>query len=227
MEVGAAVTEQVVKMPSRRPFSRRRKTSIDDVLQFLVSRGATPSAMGAMLQRMRDEAVAQSGCKQIVNVGGSDQQFDRTWTMRVQQVGDVYRARDAAENAILRNIPVIRCIDGLVAAPDTLAVFTDRPALARLSRNLPGAPMGQAVVWSLRVYQEWASVSQERGLATLYSRLRGLCPQGYPVALHDEETLAMAFAQGKAKLARRRAAELYADCLLVLSAWVNRWNKGG
>jgi len=58
--------------------------SVHDVLDFLVSRGGTPSNLGAQLERMRDGTTGTQ---------------------------DPFRARDEVETSMLRMATIIRCVD--------------------------------------------------------------------------------------------------------------------
>ncbi len=58
--------------------------SVHDILDFLVSRGGTPSNLGAQLERLRD---GTTGCQ------------------------DPFRSRDEVETNMLRMATIIRCID--------------------------------------------------------------------------------------------------------------------
>ncbi len=58
--------------------------TVHDVLDFLVSRGATPSNLGAQLERLRDGTTGTQ---------------------------DPFRARDEVESSMLRLATIIRCVD--------------------------------------------------------------------------------------------------------------------
>ena len=123
-----------------------------------------------------------------------------------------------------REIPTIRCLDAL-STQRNAHVLKDRPALAKLHKRVPERTQGELVVLCLRAYEEWRLTSKERALAAVHAWAHALVPDAFPVPDHGEDDLAQAFRAGKAARARQRAAELYADCYLVLAEWVTAWNR--
>ncbi len=125
---------------------------------------------------------------------------------------------------MLASVEVIRCADELALISETRA---DLPSLVRLQRAT-SERQGVLVVQCLRAYEEHkrgTGLAQERALAAVYEWARGHAPALYPTALHTEQDLPGAFARGKAAIARSKAADLYADCFLVLAEFVAAWNR--
>lgn len=170
--------------------------TVDDILQFCVAKTCSPSALGGQLDQMRDG---------------------------VSPSGDICAVLAAQEASTIKEAAVIRCLDGL-SMVEKAYFLRDLGALDRFTKEVPCRGQGELIILTLRAYQEWATQSEERALVSVYNMMRRLAPHVYGVVLHDEVDLAQAFREGKAKAARRKAAELYADCYLVLNKWVQKWN---
>ncbi len=117
--------------------------------------------------------------------------------------------------------PVLRCLSDLARLAGTRA---DLPELTKLQAAVKGRCQGELVVQGLRAYEEHRR-SPERALAAVYEWARGHAPKLYPPVLHTEADLPTAFARGKAPQPRGKAADLYADCFLVLAEFVTDWNR--
>lgn len=142
---------------------------------------------------------------------------------------DGAQAREMAELRIPRDIPTIRCLDALCAQRNANGLKV-RKGLARLHRAVVAKDsdrtQGELTVQCLRAYEEFRLRSAEQGLAAVYRWANRLAPEQFSVVLHTESDLAQAFRTGQAKNARTQAAELYADCYLVLAEWIVSWNRG-
>ncbi len=186
--------------------------NINDVLQHLVSKTAAPSSIGSQLDRLADNA--------------ADKERDAIVTARPrgQQYGNPYLARDRQERAIADLAPIARCLADL-ARVNRCEYLEDKAELRRLRRALPHRGDGELVILVLTAYQEWASTSDKRALAALYSWMHTVAPAMYPAPKMKQETLEWAFRGAEAKKAFQRASEAYADAKLVLDAWVTWWNR--
>lgn len=170
---------------------------LENILQFLVGSSNVPSNFGAVLERRQDDVIP---------------------------TGDAQRVKDAIELSMLRDIAVIRCIDGLKEAKD----FKNTGAIRTLSRNCGFRyTEGALAVGVLTKYHHWEGYSPERALVEVYNWVRSLAPDKYKPILHDESSAHMAFAAGKAKKPRQIAADLYADALVIAADWVEKWNEDG
>lgn len=90
--------------------------------------------------------------------------------------------------------------------------------------------LGTVVSKVLRSFEEFRA-DPNRALAAVYSTARGIAPSLYPLTMYSmvpgesPPSLAQAFASGRAAKAKSAAAELYADCLVVLSCFVSERNR--
>lgn len=183
---------------------------VADVLDHLVARAGAPSTMGAQLDRMR---------------------------FGIQTAPDPFRARDDAENNLLRQAGLLRCVDDFAARHEFSVSTRQRVASAAgykvLDRLQKATKRGQGEIalGVLRAYHERVTCSigqsQERGLLEVYRYIASLAPDDVPAPPKDTEDLLMAFRTGKAKRARNMACEAYADALLALQNHCRVWNKRG
>lgn len=176
--------------------------TLNEVLEVLSSRTAAGSNFGTHLER------AQDGL---------------SWNGKGLHAMQV----SAIEDRMLQAGAVYRCVDDLAAAGlEVMGIGKDSyPSLSKLRMKTDRPlPPGYAVVKCLRVYQEWATREPVRGLAAVYSWMHEVAPDYCRLAEHDEDSLTQAFLVGKAKSARRMASEVYADCFLIVSNWVPKWN---
>lgn len=172
------------------------KVTIDAILHFLVARSAAPSTMGAQLERMR---------------------------FGVQATPDPYRARDDAEATMLDQAQLLRCLDDFLKKHDFGSQYK---ALQKVQlKSSPKLDQGYIALGALRAYHEWSTSSQERGLVEVYRFIEKISAGFLPPPPKDEPDLLQAFRSNKAKRARSKAAEVYADALLALQAHTKHWNK--
>lgn len=211
-------------MGARKPWEPSRMRTgpdltVQDVLDVLVSGGIAPSNMGAQLERIRDKALRppdKTRAKDFIyDTGPQQAAYEAGRVVHVRSVVRDVSCIDAAEQFALMHAPVLRCIDALCEAKDS-AAFRGRTVLKSLHERT-GASFGSLTIGALRVYQERASKSQERGLAEVFVWRQRLLYQ----PADDANVLAQQFREGKAKKSRSIAAELYADCMLVLMRWVS------
>lgn len=207
--------------------------TLEEILCFLMGRSFAASTMGQQLEQ----------AEAIYNGSPTHTLFSTANEMHVKApVVDVFKAQERAESAMLDNISVSKCVDGLTQTTRTLK---DRPALAKLQKACPRFGQGELVVGCLRAYGEYASLpfvqkadaateknwgepprrSEHRALAAVYEWASARAPSTYGNIEHEEESLTMAFRSGQAMAARSRAAELYADAFLVLDEFVKQWNQ--
>lgn len=173
----------------------RRHVSLQEVLEHFASTTQVRSILGVDLDRARE--------------GRSD-------------ASDYVRRQERVEAALLADAAVLRCVDGLAAAPNLFRLGpTDK--LRRFAQRVKMGE-GAAAVAVLRVYQPWATQWPEQGLAHVYGWMRDRCPSLERPELGKEASLAQAFRVGKAKRARDAAAVLVADAEIAISEWVARWN---
>jgi hypothetical protein len=95
-------------------------------------------------------------------------------------------------------------------------------SLCSLHRLVPQRNRGELVVLCLTAYHEWAHQSKERALAEVYAWSRRVVGDGDRA---DAVALARAFRAGKELSARKAAAKLYSDSIIVLADWIRVWNK--
>jgi hypothetical protein len=171
----------------------------DDVLHFLVSRSGAPSTFGAQLDRMR---------------------------FGLQATPDPFRARDDAEAAMLETAHLLRCIDEFTQKAEFRQAGVPS-AYKKLEKMQKASNLGQGfiAISVLRSYQEWATTSQERALVEVYRYLAKVAPDAVPNPPMTEPDLTQAFRLGKARRCRDLAAEVYADSLLALGAFLNSFNR--
>ena len=188
--------------------------TLDDALGLLSARTCSPSTMGAQLEALAARAALEPAA---VDVGDAP-----VYVKPPKQ--DALQAQANAENRMLREIATIRCLDAL-STYQHAHVLKDRPALAKLHKRVPTRTQGELVLLCLRAYEEWRLTSKERALAAVHAWAQVLAPDAFRVPDHGEDDLAQAFRVGKAARSRQRAAELYADCYLVLAEWIASWNR--
>lgn len=185
---------------------------LSDVLDFLVGVSAIPSNFGAQLEAI----VAKRSTPEASRTVCYTESLDAKTTK--QPVIDA-RAVSRMEDELIERASVIRCLQEF-ADLQTGYPLKERRALSRLHRRVSHRTQGELALRALYAYQKWGSNSPERALAEVYAwsrRIQHLEPG-------DVFMLAQEFRGGEAKRAREEAAELYADSLLVLSAWVGAWN---
>lgn len=140
---------------------------------------------------------------------------------------DPFRARDDAENQLLEQAALLRCIDDFALRQDFRSYKV--ASISKLEKiqkaTNPRLPQGYIALNVLRSYQEWSTNSQERALVAIYRYLSTITPDAIPTPPKGEEDLVQAFRLGKAKRARDLCAEIYADALLALGGHVTTWNR--
>lgn len=175
----------------------------DDVLGFLVADTVTPSSFGAQLERLK---------------------------YGLNTTPDPHRARDDAEANILEQAELLRCID------DFKAVQEFRPATARADgyntlekiqrATSPRLSQGTIALNILRAYQQWGTQSSERALVAVYGYVRMVAHRVVaPIGATDAVAATQLFREGKAKRARLRAANAYADALLALGSFLMKRSR--
>ncbi len=188
---------------------------LDEVLCFLMARTHASSTMGMQLEQA--EAI-YTGAPAHSHFGTANEMH-----VKAPQP-DTWKAQERAEQNMLENISVSKCVDALGCVSEA-RILKDRPTLAKLQKAVSGRGIGELVVQCLRVYEEWRLASPERALAQVYVWAQSLAPLQYPVALPEgHDTLAQAFREGAARKARTKATELYGDAFLVLAEFVQTWN---
>lgn len=198
--------------PSRMKGISGGVITLDDALSFLSSRSCTPSTMGAQLDALRDRAEADG---QSLNYDGIHVRSQRQ---------DAVKVAKESENRLLRDIGVIRCVDALARVQHD-RIMKNKPSLTKLQRLVADRCEGELVVQCLRAYEARRLHSPEAALAAVYQWAHAHAPDSYPAVLHSETDLPQAFRLGKASRARQKAADLYADCYLVLAEFVAAWNR--
>lgn len=168
------------------------------VLEHLTSQTTVASSTGGQLEKLRDG----------VTPGSGDPRF----------------AQGRAEERLLASAAVIRCVDTLQAAPNLYRIG-EACVHVRAFAVRAGIPEGAAVVGILRAYLPWATQWPENGLVHVYQWMRVRRPSLTALDAHGESSVAQAFRAGKAKPQRMAAAILVADAEIVLSAWVELWNR--
>lgn len=188
--------------------------TLEEALSHLSCRSCTPSTMGAQLEALQNRA----------DVGPAR---DHEGMHVKAPIRDAVRAAEQAESRMLRDIGAIRCLDAL-ASLQHAHVLKDRPALAKMHKAVPSRAQGELVIQCLRAHSEYrrgGKPDQDRALAAVYVWAHSRASDMFPLTAHDCEDLASAFKSGKAVRARQKAAELYADCYLVLAEFVVAWNR--
>jgi len=181
---------------------------VSDILDSLVARSSAPSTMGAQLDRVM---------------------------FGIQLTPDPFRQKADAEDQMLQEAVVIRCIDTFSVREEFSVTTRQRKAadagfkvLTKL-HDRSGKPQGSIAIGILRAYHERCTCSkgqsEERGLVSVYQYLTSIAPDSVPPPPKNEPDLVMAFRTGVAKRARAMACEAYADALLALSGHVRAFNK--
>lgn len=130
---------------------------------------------------------------------------------------------------MLEDAELVRAADDLVMlqASALAAYGVDSPGLLKLAK---AQRLGTVVSKCLRAFEEFRA-DPNRALAAVYATARSISPGQYPLVMHSTApgdsppSLAQAFASGRAAQAKSTAAELYADCLVVLSCFVSERNR--
>lgn len=172
--------------------------TIDDVLDSLVSRGGyTPSSMGSQLERLATGITAAP---------------------------DAFRARDEAENSIMRHAGLLCAISEFTARREFRERFDTLKKLQRATH--PQLDQGYIAINTLRAYQEWCSGSgKERALVQVYRYLASIAPEVVPAPPKGTDDLLQAFRNNSAKRAQAIASEAYADAYLALESHLRVLNK--
>jgi hypothetical protein len=168
--------------------------TLDDVLHFLVARTCTPSSFGAQLDRLR---------------------------LGFQPTPDPFRARADAEDRMLAEAVVIRCVDTF-SSKQEFAKTSNYNVLQKIQGKC-SKRQGEIAVNILRQYQERGHQSTERALVAVYQYLSSIVPILAPP--DNDSDLLQSFRTGTAKRARNLACEAYADSLLALTQHVKAFNK--
>jgi hypothetical protein len=165
--------------------------NIDDILNELVATNNTPSSFGAQIERL--------------------------WSGTTERT-DSYIANAALHDNMLSKAPVLRFIGDFTNQVELNP--PDRyPALNRYHRSIDGMyNQGAICLYVLRLYQEWATKSKERGLAHIYKWINKHSTRD-TVELHSK------FAAGEAKKARKAALDLYSDCYLACADYLDQWKE--
>ncbi len=162
-----------------------------------VSIAAAPSTLGAQLDRLR---------------------------YGIHSAPDPFQARDDAENHMIEQAGLLRCIDEF----STRAEFSTKYGTIEKLQKASGLPQGHIAISVLRAYHERCTCqqsSQERGLVAVYQYIASIGRSSVPEVPAKETDVLQAFREGKAKRARSISAEAYADSLLALEAHVKVWNR--
>lgn len=170
---------------------------VADVLDHLVARSAAPSTLGAQLDRLK---------------------------YGTHSAPDPFRARDDAENHMIQQAGLLRCIAEFTARAEFSAKYATIEKLAKAA----ALPQGYVAINVLRSYHEWCTCqqsSQERGLVAVYHYIHSIAGTIVPEPPALDTDLLQAFRTGKAKRARSIAAESYADGLIALSAHILVYNR--
>lgn len=124
------------------------------------------------------------------------------------------------EYRILAKASILRCVDGLrkIEKID----FESCPSLRAFAKKT-NVIEGSLVLAVISAYHQWYLKSEERGLVEVYRLMQKLDPT-LPDPSHDEESLHQSFRLGKTRKAREKSAKLLKDSLLVVDAWINKWN---
>lgn len=174
--------------------------TLEDVLDTLVSRGGyAPSSMGSQLERLASGITTSP---------------------------DPFRARDEAENTIMRNAQVLRVISDFTGRREFRERFETLKKLQRATH--PQLDQGYIAFGTLRAYHERCTRSKERALVEVYHFLGTIAPDavpGPPKQARDVDDLVQLFREGKAKRARALAAEAYADAYLALESHLRQVNR--
>lgn len=184
---------------------------VQDILDHLVTRYASaPSTMGAQLERMR---------------------------YGVHSTPDPHRARAEAEDHMLKQANLLRCIEAFETRQEFYVPVRGRGASSScgykvLEKIQKSTKKGQGAIAMgiLRAYHERVTCvrgqSGERGLVEVYNFLASIAPDAVPKPPKSAEgDLLQAFRTDAAKRAREVACEGYADALLALRQHVEIWNK--
>jgi hypothetical protein len=172
------------------------RVSLGDVLELLSGRSLVPSQTGNQCDQLRDG----------MTISGGDRQ----------------RALERSERNMLRSAAAIRCLDGLLMYRSIRFVPCDD--IRRFAQRV-GMGEGEAAIGVMRAFQPWASQHAQRGLVEVYEWLRARDPRLKAIDARGEATAEQAFRVGKARGARAHAATLVGDAEVVVSAYVERWNR--
>jgi hypothetical protein len=134
---------------------------------------------------------------------------------------DPFRARADAENQMMEQAELLRCIDAFSTRDEFKQGYAKLEKIQKACR----LPQGHLAIAVLRAYHEWSTQSQERALVAVYRYLQTIAPGAIPTPPKNEDDLVQAFRTGKAKRSRDLSAEVYADALLALGSFLTVWNK--
>jgi hypothetical protein len=193
--------------------------TVDDVLQALVGRtGRIESSAGLQLATAQQNAARD---EQGRRVGGGPRRGRSVGARPKASIApDPWAAMDRAEQAIGREMGVLRCLDDLARVKHVSTRWLS--AFLSLAQRAPGRTQGELVILCLRAFHEWATQSKERALAEVYAWSHRVTCSGDVV---NAEALALDFRAGRAANARKQAARLYSDALEVLAQFVRVWNR--
>ncbi len=162
-----------------------------------------------------DHLVARSGAPSTLGA-----QLERL-RLGTYSTPDPFRAKTEAEDQMMEMATLLRCISDFEARK----VLDSRYGVLEKLQRESNLPQGYLALGILRAYQEWAPCiqsSQERGLVAVYQYIAPYLRNKVEI---ESDDLLQAFRTGKAKRARDRAAEAYADAMLCLSEHVVSWNR--
>lgn len=207
--------------------------TVQDVLETLRGReGRIESSTGVQLEvaaarAVRRRAREAAGPRQIMTAIAADE-FSRSAPYvdeampHPKHTTDPWAAMDRAELSVFRDVGPLGCLSDLCTVKWAPSGPIKCPTLLiTLHAKIPHRTQGEIVVLVLRAYQEWALMSEERALA----QVAAWSSSASGGRVYNAHTLAQDFREGRMAATRKRAAGLYADSLLVLSAWVQIWNR--
>lgn len=176
--------------------------TVDALLGFLVADTLAPSTFGAQLERL------QYG---------------------VSSTPDPFRARSDAEDTILEQAELIRCLDAFAAIREF------RPATARsdgfktiekIQRGThPVMNQGMIALGVIKAYEKWGRSKDMRALVAVFDYVRSIAPTKCPSLTRDVHEAVQLFREGRAARSQELAASAYADALLALSGHCRLWSR--
>lgn len=196
----------------------RTPVTVEEMLAHFVSRSNAPSTMGSQLARL---------------AAGSDARHHGAgWGPKAK--AETPTPKDP-EGPILRDSNVYRLEQGLAAIK---GADLDIPALVSVTSSTKDG-MGRVVVRVLRAFQEALAAPTEDELGRAHQRAQKVTqrPDEPPSVFVERQLAVFQKAIGEYRAPRgieaierlypgiENAAELYADCLLVLSMFVQSFNR--
>lgn len=136
-------------------------------------------------------------------------------------VHDPKRSQAASERKLLRSAAVLRCVEAL--GRRTSIRFAPCNDLRRFAQRA-GITDGEAVLAVLRAFLPWGGSREwePRGVVEVYRWMQSRVPTMRELSGGD---LAAAAVDPRNRERKGRAMSLIADAEIVLSAWVERWNR--